>query len=138
MHSIIFLTFFLYGFYRVIFWKSPYPEDYFKDGMNESDVQLIEVEISRNDNILISDNDINLNKSFVDKLPGYKVKLEEWKHHQHCRTFRIQFNFGIWKSISSIYELQSHAVARETVARKKINGIATILSKYKDFKNFVC
>jgi AraC-like DNA-binding protein len=78
MHSIIFLTFFLYGFYRVIFWKSPYPEDYFKDGMNESDVQLIEVEISRNDNILISDNDINLNKSFVDKLPGYKVKLEEW------------------------------------------------------------
>lgn len=66
MHNIIFLVFFLYGFYRVLFWKSPYPENHFKDGMNEKTVQITQ------------ENDTIINKSFTDRLPGYKAKLVQW------------------------------------------------------------
>src|SRR5690554_5903837 len=82
MHNIIFLVFFLYGFYRVLFWKSPYPENYFKEGMNESKAHLredqqtdVEVALTEENN---DENDIVINKSFNDRLPNYKAKLEEW------------------------------------------------------------
>lgn len=78
MHNIIFLLFFLYGFYRVLFWKSPYPEDYFKEGMNEWKAQLREHQQTEAEITLIEDNDIIINKSFTDRLPYYKAKLEEW------------------------------------------------------------
>lgn len=78
MHSIIFLCFFLYGFYRVLFRKNPYPNDYFKEGMNEWNAQLREVEQTKIDDTLVLDNEAILNKSFKDSLPNYKEKLEEW------------------------------------------------------------
>ncbi len=78
MHSVVFLVFFLYGFYRVLFRKSPYPNSYFKEGMNEWDAQLREVDQTKNDNTLVLENEIILNKSFNDRLPYYKEKLEEW------------------------------------------------------------
>jgi AraC-like DNA-binding protein len=82
MHNIIFLAFFLYGFYRVLFWKSPYPENYFKEGMNESKAHLredqqtdVEVALTEENN---DENDIVINKSFNDRLPNYKAKLVQW------------------------------------------------------------
>ena len=82
MHNIIFLAFFLYGFYRVLFWKSPYPENYFKEGMNESKAHLREDQQTNVEITLIEENseesDIVINKSFNDRLPNYKAKLEEW------------------------------------------------------------
>src|SRR5690554_7464975 len=44
MHNIIFLVFFMYGFYRVLFRKSPYPEDYFKEGMDDKNAHLKEMQ----------------------------------------------------------------------------------------------
>lgn len=78
MHSIIFLVFFLYGFYRVLFRKSPYPKDYFKEGMNERDAQIREDEQTKADTFLNSENEIDINRSFKDRLPYYKARLEEW------------------------------------------------------------
>ena len=78
MHSIILLSFFLYGFYNVLFWKSPYPKDYFKEVLNERDIQLRGVQQTKVDINLISDNDTILNKSFMNMIPKYKLKLEEW------------------------------------------------------------
>ena len=78
MHSIILLSFFLYGFYNVLFWKSPYPKDYFKEVLNERDIQLRGVQQTKVDINLISDNDTILNKSFMNMIPKYKFKLEEW------------------------------------------------------------
>lgn len=78
MHSIIFLVFFLYGFYRVLFRKSPYPNNYFKEGMNERFAQIREVMQNEDDFFLVADCITSTNKPFIDKLPGYKAKLEEW------------------------------------------------------------
>lgn len=78
MHSIIFLCFFLYGFYRVLFRKSPYPNDYFKEGMNDWNAQIREVEQTHTDVTLVLDNHAILNNSFNDRLTNYKEKLEEW------------------------------------------------------------
>ena len=78
MQSIIFLCFFLYGFYRVLFRKSPYPNDYFKKGMNDLNAQIREVEQTTTDVALVPENDAILYKSFNDRLQNYKEKLEEW------------------------------------------------------------
>ncbi len=78
MHSIIFLVFFIYGSYRVLFRKSPYPNNYFKEGMNEKFAQIREVMQNEDDFILVADIVTSSYKPFTDKLPGYKFKLEEW------------------------------------------------------------
>jgi AraC-like DNA-binding protein len=69
MHNIIFLLFFIYGFYRVLFQKNPYPEGYFKAGM---DVALESIETNP-----------TVQESYpstllAHKLPEYKVKVEKW------------------------------------------------------------
>ena len=87
MHNIIFLFFFLYGFYRVLFHKNPYPEGYFKVGMDDTKAEIMEdLESSRicyekdsRRNILsVSVNEPNKKFLFIDKLPEYKEKLEKW------------------------------------------------------------
>ena len=78
MHSIIILCFFLYGFYRVLFRKCPYPNDCFKEGMNDLNAQIIEVDQTTADVALVPEIDSILYKSFIDRLPDYKQKLEEW------------------------------------------------------------
>ncbi len=78
MHNILFLGFFLYGFYRVLFRKSPYPKDYFREGMNESKAQSREDQQFKIGPIIKSENETIINKSFTDCIPNYKAKLEEW------------------------------------------------------------
>jgi len=87
MHNIIFLVFFLYGFYRVLFQKSPYPEGYFKESMNEMDAEIREAmhigetcpgEDGRMEMIPVEETDTNSRYLFADKLPEYKNKLEQW------------------------------------------------------------
>lgn len=87
MHNIIFLVFFLYGFYRVLFQKSPYPEGYFKESMNEMDAEIREAmhidetcpgEDRRMEMIPVEETDTNSRYLFADKLPEYKNKLEQW------------------------------------------------------------
>jgi AraC-like DNA-binding protein len=78
MHNIIFLVFFLYGFYRILFRKNPYPEDYFKESMNERDAQIREELQASADVVLIAENDLIINNSFKEKQTGYKAKLDEW------------------------------------------------------------
>lgn len=86
MHNIFFLVFFLYGFYRVLFQKSPYPEDYFKAGMDETKAEIRELMKSNESNL--TDNDqmeltaieegSNSTYLFSNKLPEYKEILEQW------------------------------------------------------------
>lgn len=87
MHNIIFLCFFLYGFYRVLFQWNPYPEGYFKAGMNEKSAQIREVmdtdgryqlEDCEMEPNFISEKESNSKFPFADKLPEYKDKLEQW------------------------------------------------------------
>ena len=87
MHNIIFLVFFLYGFSRVLFQKSPYPEGYFKESMNEMDAEIREAmhigetcpgEDGRMEMIPVEETDTNSRYLFADKLPEYKNKLEQW------------------------------------------------------------
>lgn len=89
MHRLIFLFFFLYGFYHVIFQKNPYPEGYFKAGMNESKAESKEalelgVDCTEDENrackVIISENESEIKSLFTDKLPEYKEKLDEWMH----------------------------------------------------------
>ena len=87
MHNIIFLIFFFYGFYRVLFQKSPYPEGYFKVSMNETKAEISELMNNSNrcrtgdeqtDTVPNGENDQNQRYQFTDKLPEYKTKLEQW------------------------------------------------------------
>ena len=87
MHNIIFLTFFLYAFYRVLFQKSPYPEGYFKTGMNEAVVEIEEgikfgekylENDERIDRAFAIDNNANIRCLFTERLTEYKEKLELW------------------------------------------------------------
>lgn len=87
MHNIIFLFFFLYGFYRVLFHKNPYPEGYFKAGMNETNAQIREALGTDNryqgrdgemGSVFMPENDSNNKSLFADKLPDYRDKLEQW------------------------------------------------------------
>lgn len=87
MHNIIFLIFFLYGFYRVLFQKSPYPEGYFKVSMNETKAGIRELmntgERCQTGNeqtnaLSPGDNELNQRYLFTNKLPEYKAKLEQW------------------------------------------------------------
>lgn len=68
MHNILFLAFFLYGFYRVLFRENPYAIDNYKNVINDNDALLIE-EIQK---------DTNDYKPLTDYQPDYKAKLEEW------------------------------------------------------------
>lgn len=72
VHNLIFLLFFLYGFYRVFFRKNPYPEDYFKTSMNETKAVISE----------ISEQDSKCLSHFAKKLPEYKEKLEQWMERE--------------------------------------------------------
>lgn len=87
MHNIIILAFLLYGFYRVLFWKSPYPEGYFKEGMDDGHAQIREImqtesigkHVDAEDDEAVLSEILKLEKSpFTDKLPEYKYKLEIW------------------------------------------------------------
>lgn len=87
MHNIIFLIFFFYGFYRVLFQKTPYPEGYFKVSMNETKAEISELMNNSNrcrtgdeqtDTVSTGDNDLNQRYQFTNKLPEYKTKLEQW------------------------------------------------------------
>jgi AraC-like DNA-binding protein len=82
MHRIIFLLFFLYGFYRVIFQKNPYPENYFKAGLDEVKAEKREITTISNDNQQENDfkveTDSEIRSHFSEKLTEYKEKLEQW------------------------------------------------------------
>jgi AraC-like DNA-binding protein len=87
MHNIIIFIFLLYGFYRVLFWKSPYPEGYFKEGLDDAHAQIREImqSESRGNQIDKVKNEESLRdvlkfekSPITDKLPEYKSKLEIW------------------------------------------------------------
>lgn len=87
MHNIFILLFLLYGFYRVLFRKSPYPEGYFKWGMDDVHAQIRESMqtgvVCNPDNcaeneVTLSENLTSDKSPFTDKLPEYKCKLEIW------------------------------------------------------------
>lgn len=86
MHNIIFLFFFLYGFYRVLFQKNPYPEGYFKVSLNEFVAEIDETmdpvksqkKDAENGEILEPAYTSNNKSLFTDKIPEYKRKLEQW------------------------------------------------------------
>ena len=86
MHNIIFLVFFLYGFYRVLFQKSPYPEGYFKAGMDDTKAEIRELikqdedkqEENRRTDVLAAEDSYNQHPLFTNKLPEYSSKLEQW------------------------------------------------------------
>ncbi|WP_245832392.1 helix-turn-helix domain-containing protein [Massilibacteroides vaginae] len=70
MHNIIFLFFFLYGFYRVLFQKNPYPEGYFKEGMDAAKEELgVANEL---DEYAVA------KYGFSNNIPAHKYKLEQW------------------------------------------------------------
>lgn len=88
MHRIIFLLFFLYGFYHVIFQKNPYPEGYFKAGLSDADAEKAEsfnIEIGtrkienqeKPDSPIENESEIR-SRHFNEKLAEYKEKLEQW------------------------------------------------------------
>lgn len=87
MHNIIIFIFLLYGFYRVLFWKSPYPEGYFKEGLDDAHAQIREImqSESRGNQIDKVKNEESLRdvlkfekSPITDKLTEYKSKLEIW------------------------------------------------------------
>lgn len=84
MHNIIFLFFFLYGFYRVLLYRSPYPEGYFKGGLDETKLgvreamELDEKYESNDSQTDFSENNLNAKLLFTKKLPEYMCKLELW------------------------------------------------------------
>lgn len=87
MHKIIILSFFMYGFYHVIFQKNPYPEGYFKAGLNEADAEKEESDkiyndILSNENHKVPDYEVEteseIRSHFTEKLAEYKNKLERW------------------------------------------------------------
>ncbi|WP_294068502.1 helix-turn-helix domain-containing protein [Proteiniphilum sp. UBA1028] len=87
MHNIIFLLFFLYGFYRVLFQKNPYPEGYFKVGLDETKAEIREVmgigkrcqsRVGEGNMVLMPEKGSGTNCLFADKLPEYREKLEQW------------------------------------------------------------
>ncbi|MBF6627786.1 MAG: AraC family transcriptional regulator [Proteiniphilum sp.] len=94
VHNFIFLFFFLYGFCRVFFQKNPYPEGYFRAGMNESKAKIMEsvedditclsgVEKGclcgeAEKNCLCSEEETMKKCLFTSKLPEYRDKLEQW------------------------------------------------------------
>lgn len=87
MHNIFILFFLLYGFYRVLFQKSPYPENYFKEGMDDAHAQIREImqtdtvgghaDYEENE-VALPENFTYEKSPFIDKLPEYKCKLEMW------------------------------------------------------------
>lgn len=87
MHSIVSLVFMTYSVYRVFFHKNPYPEGYFEAGMNEWEARLREemgalgrLYISNGEKIVsrMSVEELNNQSFFIEKLPVYKKKLEQW------------------------------------------------------------
>ena len=77
MHRMIFLFFFLYGFYHVIFQRNPYPEGYFKDGLDDDKVVRKEI-LELIPDCAGKDCESENKTLFSEKLPEYKEKLEEW------------------------------------------------------------
>jgi len=86
-HNIIFLSFFLYAFYRVFFQKNPYPEGYFKAGMKETAAVIDEIvacdkeclcKEGETGLIVIPEQDSGKKSLFSNKLPEYREKLEQW------------------------------------------------------------
>ena len=85
VHTLIFLFFFLYGFFRVFFQKNPYPEGYFRAGMNEKKLMIKEAAAEEAD---CTDGEeeccpegeegIERKCLFTSKLPEYRDKLEQW------------------------------------------------------------
>lgn len=93
VHNIIFLLFFIYGFYRVYFQENPYPEGYFKASMNEEKAEIWEIighdKVSHSgdcENEMETETELTLTpldepvktSLFTIKLPEYKMKLEQW------------------------------------------------------------
>jgi len=77
MHRMIFLFFFLYGFYHVIFHKNPYPEGYFRESLDDENVIRKEI-LELIPDCLGKDCESENKTLFAEKLPEYKEKLEEW------------------------------------------------------------
>ncbi len=86
MHNIIFLVFFLYGFYRVLFQENPYPKGYFRAGMDETKAKVREAaeieekcwEKVATTGVSVAENSPNAKCMFTEKLPEYMNKLEQW------------------------------------------------------------
>ncbi len=87
MHRIIFLLFFLYGFYHVIFQKNPYPEGYFKEGLNDAEAEKVESVKIYNDTFAVenhketdpqAETESEVRSHYTEKLTEYKEKLEQW------------------------------------------------------------
>ncbi len=91
VHNIIFFLFCAYAIYRVFYHKNPYPEGYFKAGMNEHVAKIREItELDKGDlsdgeeiiTIATAACETQRKSLFANKLPEYKQKLEQWMEQE--------------------------------------------------------
>lgn len=81
VHNIIVQLFFCFIFYKGFFHENPYPENFFRNTMNEEEARNEEVEIlplpSTADSVVQQEKSIN-ETVFLTKLPEYKTMVQQW------------------------------------------------------------